>query len=44
MENFYLTVPGREETWTRAGDEFGSEKVTVFIVIKELYGLKTYEA
>ena len=41
IENAYLTAPCREKCWTIGGDEFGSEKGSVFIIAKALYGLKS---
>ena len=41
IQNVYLTVDCRENIWTRAGPEFGSEAGTIFIVKKALYGLKS---
>ena len=41
IQNVYLTAPCREEIWTYAGPEFGSEAGTIMYVRKDLYGLKS---
>ena len=39
--NAYLNAPCREKLWTLAGSEFGSEKGSVMIICRALYGLKS---
>ena len=39
--NAYLNADCREKLWTVAGSEFGSEKGTVMIIARALYGLKS---
>ena len=39
--NAYLNAPCREKLWTIAGSEFGSEKGSVMIIVRALYGLKS---
>ena len=39
--NAYLNAECREKIWTIAGPEFGSDKGTVMIITKALYGLKS---
>ena len=39
--NAYLNAGCREKLWTVAGAEFGSEKGTVMIIARVLYGLKS---
>lgn len=39
--NAYLNADCREKLWTVAGSEFGSEKCTVMIIARALYGLKS---
>ena len=39
--NEYLNAKCRENIWTVAGTEFGSEKVKVMLVVRALYGLKS---
>lgn len=41
VSNAYLNAPCKEKIWIEAGPEFGSEKGTVQIIQKALYGLKT---
>ena len=41
IQNEYLTVLCRENVWTRAGPEFGSEEGTIMIVNVALYGIKS---
>ena len=41
-ENSYLTVPCRENIWTRAGLELRINEGKIFIVVRSLYGLKSY--
>jgi hypothetical protein len=41
IQNAYLTADCREKIWTRAGPEIGSDKGTIFLVKKDLYGLKS---
>ena len=41
IQNAYLTAPCREKVWTYAGEEFGSEKGSIMIVVRALYGLKS---
>ena len=41
IQNAYLTALCRENIWTRAGPEFGSEEGTIMIVKMALYGLKS---
>ena len=37
----HLNADCREKLWTVAGSEFGSEKGTVMIIARALYGLKS---
>jgi hypothetical protein len=39
--NAYLNADCREKIWTVAGTEFGSEKGSVMVIVKALYGLKS---
>ena len=39
--NAYLNAQCREKLWTIAGSEFGSEKGSVMIIARALYGLKS---
>jgi len=39
--NAYLNAPCRERLWTMAGSKFGSEKVSVMVICRALYGLKS---
>ena len=39
--NTYINAECREKLWTIAGAEFGSEKESVMIIAKALYGLKS---
>ena len=39
--NAYLNADCREKLWTVAGSEFGSEKGTVMLIVRALYGLKS---
>jgi len=39
--NAYLNAPCREKLWTVAGSEFGSERESVMIIARALYGLKS---
>ncbi len=39
--NAYLNAPCREKLWTIVGSEFGSEKGSVMIIARALYGLKS---
>jgi len=39
--NAYLNAQCREKLWTVAGPEFGSEKGSVMIIARALYGLKS---
>jgi hypothetical protein len=39
--NVYLNADCREKIWTIAGSEFGSEKGSVMLNVKALYGLKS---
>jgi hypothetical protein len=41
IQNAYLTADCAEKIYTIAGTEFGSEKGSIFIVKKALYGLKS---
>ena len=41
IKNAYLTAECRENIWTCAGPEFGSEVGTIMIVRMVLYGLKS---
>ena len=41
IENAYLTAPCRENCWTMAGKEFGSDQGKPLIILKALYGLKS---
>ena len=42
--NAYLNAQCREKLWTIAGSEFGSEKGSVMVIARALYGLKSSEA
>jgi len=42
--NAYLNATCREKLWTIAGPEFGSDKGSVMIIARALYGLKSSEA
>ena len=42
--NAYLNAKCRENIWTVAGTEFGSEKDKVDLVVSSLYGLKSFGA
>ena len=44
IQNAYLTADCRENIFSRAGPEFGSEAGTIFLVKKALYGLKSASA
>ena len=39
--NAYLNAPNKEKIWTVAGHEFGTDKGSVFIITRALYGLKS---
>jgi len=39
--NAYLNAPCKEKIWTVAGIEFGSEKGSVMMIVRALYGLKS---
>ena len=39
--NAYLNEPNKEKIWTIAGHEFGTDKGSVFIITRTLYGLKS---
>ena len=39
--NAYLNAPNKEKIWTIAGHEFGTDKGSVFIITRALYGLKS---
>ena len=41
IHNAYLTAACREKIWTYAGPEFGSEKGSIMLICKALYGLKS---
>jgi Reverse transcriptase (RNA-dependent DNA polymerase) len=41
IQNAYLHAKCREKIWTRAGPEFGSDKGSVMIIARALYGLKS---
>ena len=41
MQNAYLTSQFRENIWTVAGPEFGSDIGEIFIINMALYGLKS---
>ena len=41
ISNAYLHAPCQEKLWTEAGPEFGTDKGTVLVFAKALYGLKT---
>ena len=40
IQNAYLNADCRENIWTRAGPEFGSEAGTIMLICKALYGLR----
>ena len=44
IQNAYLTAKCRENIWTIAGPEFGSEEGSLMIVKMELYSLKSSDA
>ena len=39
--NAYLNAECREKLWTIAGSEFGSEKGSIMLIVRALYGLKS---
>ena len=41
IQNAYLTAACHEKIWTYAGPEFGSEKGSIMLICKALYGLKS---
>ena len=41
FNNAYLNATCREKLWTVAGPEFGSDKGSVMIIARALYGLKS---
>ena len=41
IQNAYLTAACHEKIWTYAGPEFGSEKGSIVLICKALYGLKS---
>ena len=41
-QNAYLTAACHEKIWAYAGPEFGSEKGSIMLIHKSLYGLKSY--
>ena len=41
IQNAYLTAKCRENIWTQAGPEFGSEASTIMFIRKALYGLRS---
>ena len=41
IQNAYLTAACHEKIWTYAGPEFGSEKGSIMLIHKALYGLKS---
>ena len=41
IQNAYLTAARCEKIWTYAGPEFGSEKGSIMLICKALYGLKS---
>ena len=41
IQNAYLTTTCHEKIWTYAGPEFGSEKGSIMLIRKALYGLKS---
>ena len=40
IQNAYLTAPTRENIWTKAGPEFGSDAGKLMLVVRAIYGLK----
>eukprot|EP00978_Attheya_sp_CCMP212_P000550 scaffold1076_cov32-Attheya_sp.AAC.2 len=44
VQNAFLTAPNKEKVWIRAGQEFGPEEGTIFLVTWALYGLKSASA
>ena len=40
IQNAYLTAPNKEKIFVKAGPEFGSNEVRLFIVERAMYGLK----
>ena len=42
--NAFLSANNLEKHWLRAGPEFGPEQGKVFIVVRDLYGLKSASA
>ena len=40
IQNAYLTADCREKIYTIAGPEFGSERGSIMVIKKALYGLK----
>ena len=41
--NSYINAPCQEKLRTKAGSEFGSEKVYVFLIVRDIHGLKLPE-
>eukprot|EP00978_Attheya_sp_CCMP212_P034976 scaffold149828_cov60-Attheya_sp.AAC.1 len=44
VQNAFLTASNKEKVWIRAGQEFGPEEGTIFLVTRALYGLKSASA
>jgi hypothetical protein len=44
IENAYLTAPIAEKVWTVLGTEFGDDAVNCALIVRALYGLKSYGA
>ena len=40
--NVYLNANFQERIWTVAGTDFGSEKGKVVVIVRTIYGLKSY--
>ena len=41
IKNAYLIAPFRKKIWRRAGPEFEMDEGDIFIVVRDLYGLKS---
>jgi hypothetical protein len=41
IQNAYINAPTKEKVWFRAGDELGSNKGKVVVIVRALYGLKS---
>jgi hypothetical protein len=41
IQNAYINAATKEKIWFRGGDEMGSDKGKVIVIIRALYGLKS---